>query len=128
MSQTLSFSWDWGAQNFPSAGTWVTNPSQAMVTKNSDKWVNEWVGMSSFSAARVENQLQGLGVQLKATEFRIPRVCSFLKTEPGERSGVDSQLYLGQWEARGGFLSKERIRSRFVLGKISLRFGGWMET
>ena len=106
----------------------MTNPSQAKVTKNSDKWVNEWVGMSSFSAARVENQLQGLGVQLKATEFRIPRVCSFLKTEPGERSGVDSQLYLGQWEARGGFLSKERIRSRFVLGKISLRFGGWMET
>ena len=106
----------------------MTNPSQAKVTKNSDKWVNEWVGMSSFSAARVENQLQGLGVQLKATEFRIPRVCSFLKTEPGERSGVDSQLYLGQWEARGGFLSKERIRSRFVLGQISLRFGGWMET
>lgn len=50
-----------------------------------------------------------------------------LKTEPGERSGVDSQLYLGQWEARGGFLSREMIRSRYVLGKISLRFGGWMD-
>lgn len=79
MSQTLSFSWDWEAQNFPSPGTWVTNPSQAKVTMNSDKWVSEWVGMSSFSAARVENQLQGLGVQLKATELRIPRVCLFLK-------------------------------------------------
>lgn len=77
MSQTLSFSWDWEAQNFPSPGTWVTNPSQAKVTMNSDKWVSEWVGMSSFSAARVENQLQGLGVQLKATELRIPRVCLF---------------------------------------------------
>ena len=41
---------------------------------------------------------------------------------------MDSQLYLGQWEARGGFLSRARIRLRFVLGKISLRFGGWMET
>ena len=42
MSQTLSFSWDWEAQNFPSPGTWVTNPSQAKVTMNSDKWVSEW--------------------------------------------------------------------------------------
>lgn len=59
--------------------------------------------------ARGENQLQGLGVELKATELRIPRMCLFLKAEPRERSGVDSQLYLGQWEAREGFLSRERI-------------------
>ena len=54
MSQTLSFSWDWGAQDFPSPGTWVTNLSQAKPTKNSDKWVSEWVGRSSFSAARAK--------------------------------------------------------------------------